>query len=164
MNRLIVLLSVLLFTIGCGGPSSSGWGPGDFQRLHWLVGTWKAERQTATVYERWAITDDYRMDGQGFRITQGDTLFTEQVRIQVQDEVLYYVADVPHNLEEVWFRLTRITKDEATFENPQHDFPQVIVYRRESDYKLYVRVEGEENGKSRKLEFFFDRQRDVISE
>lgn len=102
------------------------------------------------------------MEGQGFRVSQGDTLFAERLRIQVQDDVLYYVADVPHNLDEVWFKLTRITKDEAVFENPQHDFPKIILYRRESEYKLYMRVEGEENGRPRRLEFFFDRERNVI--
>ena len=160
----IPILTVSFLLVGCAGTSSSGWGPGNFQRLHWLVGTWKSERATATVFERWEMTDDYRMEGQGFRVSQGDTLFTERLRIQVQDDVLYYVADVPQNLDEVWFRLTRITKNEAVFENPQHDFPKVIVYRRESEYKLYVRVEGKENGRPKRLEFFFDRERNVIDD
>lgn len=40
------------------------------------------------------------------------------------------------------FRLTRLAPDTAVFENPAHDFPQRIVYRRAAD-TLIARIEAD---------------------
>ncbi len=40
------------------------------------------------------------------------------------------------------FRLTRSTREEALFENPSHDFPSRLAYRRRGDDGLSVRAEG----------------------
>jgi hypothetical protein len=46
-----------------------------------------------------------------------------------------------------------------TFENPEHDFPQRIIYRLETGDALYARVEGTENGKFNKEEFYLKRNK-----
>jgi hypothetical protein len=41
---------------------------------------------------------------------------------------------------------------EAVFENPGHDFPQRIIYRREGD-SLIARIEGEVDGRRRSAQW-----------
>ncbi len=41
------------------------------------------------------------------------------------------------------------------FENPQHDFPQRILYRKNPDGTLHARAEGERNGKLSGQDFHF---------
>ena len=45
------------------------------------------------------------------------------------------------------FKLISFTNQEATFSNPEHDFPQRIIYRREPNGSLFARMEGNRNAK-----------------
>ena len=45
------------------------------------------------------------------------------------------------------------------FENPEHDFPQRIVYWREGDRVLHARIEGVIKGKERKDEWHWQKSR-----
>jgi hypothetical protein len=50
------------------------------------------------------------------------------------------------------FRLTGLSATEAVFENPQHDYPQRIIYRK-SGNRLDARIEGVDKGKARSEDF-----------
>ena len=50
------------------------------------------------------------------------------------------------------FRLVEVSGQRAVFENPGHDFPQRIIYRREGD-TLHARIEGNQNGELRYSEW-----------
>ncbi len=52
------------------------------------------------------------------------------------------------NREPVPFKLLRISETEVVFENPTHDFPQRIIYRKR-DPGLWARIEAGEPGKVR---------------
>jgi hypothetical protein len=41
----------------------------------------------------------------------------------------------------------------VVFENPQHDFPQRVIYRKRGADSLIARIEGTMNGKSRGVDF-----------
>jgi hypothetical protein len=53
------------------------------------------------------------------------------------------------------FKLTRAGANEAVFENPAHDFPKRIAYRKEADGSLTARVEGDGSEKEKPQEFRF---------
>jgi hypothetical protein len=59
----------------------------------------------------------------------------------------------------VSFKLVKVNPSQAIFENPQHDFPQRIVYQRLIDGSLYASLEGVENGKPKRIEFAMKRAR-----
>lgn len=79
--------------------------------------------------------------------------FEERLRIAVHDGAVHYVAEVPDNPTPVYFRLTRVDDDQVVFENPTHDFPQVIAYQRDDD-SLRARISAGD----RQVEFRFRRQ------
>jgi len=51
------------------------------------------------------------------------------------------------------FALVSVTDHEVIFENPDHDFPQRIIYRLLSDEDLLGRIEGTINGTARAIDF-----------
>ena len=58
-----------------------------------------------------------------------DTSFVEVLKILIEKDRLYYVADVPENKRLVYFEISSATKDGFVCENPLHDFPKKIVYQ-----------------------------------
>lgn len=51
------------------------------------------------------------------------------------------------------FLMVSVTDREVIFENPDHDFPQRVIYRLMSDEKLIGRIEGTVDGMDRALDF-----------
>ena len=47
----------------------------------------------------------------------------------------------------------------VVFENPEHDFPQRVGYRRDGADGLQAWIEGQANGKSRRVDFSYQRAR-----
>ncbi|HEV2816960.1 MAG TPA: DUF6265 family protein [Allosphingosinicella sp.] len=84
----------------------------------------------------------------GGSITYGVQAFGwEQVRIETSDDgaTMQYVARPRGAAADTAFRLTRAGPNEAAFENPAHDYPQRIIYRREGD-ALIARTEDMAGG------------------
>lgn len=110
--------------------------------LDWMAGYWLQCTPGREVAELWTT----RRGGVllGMSVTEGRQAFGfEQVRIETtyDGETMQYVAR-PRGAEgETQFRLTRAGPREAVFDNPAHDYPQRISYRREDDM-LIARIEG----------------------
>jgi len=68
------------------------------------------------------------------------------------DGKVYYVAK-PSGQAEASFKLIKSTPTESIFENPEHDFPQRIIYRHESDGSLLARIEGTIQGNQKGVDF-----------
>jgi len=121
--------------------------PSHIEDLGWLVGSWKRTNnkvgQTAT--ERWIIDPEIGLRGYGVTMKGTDTLFIEKMRIVPGDNnALFFVADVIENPKPVYFRITAVQQNEFTCENPEHDFPKRIKYKRKTK-QLDVAISG--NGK-----------------
>ena len=68
------------------------------------------------------------------RTIAGDkTVEFEYLRIEQRADAIYYVAHPKARCPGTDFKLTRATTTEAVFENPQHDFPKRIIYRKTDD-------------------------------
>ena len=76
----------------------------------------------------------------------------EQLQIREEQGVLIYTAK-PARQPQASFRVTAADGDAVVFENPTHDFPQRISYRRQPDGSLLARIEGELRGQPRAVEF-----------
>ena len=80
------------------------------------------------------------------RTTRRDSVVEyEQLRIFDRGGRTVYAA-IPSGQAPAEFE-TSVTSDTAvTFENPAHDFPQRIIYRKRGADSLFARVEGTMNG------------------
>ena len=110
--------------------------------LDWMAGYWLQCTEGREVAEMWTT----RRGGVllGMSVTTGRQAFGfEQVRIETtyDGETMQYVAMPRGAQAETAFRLTRAGPQLAVFENPAHDYPKRISYRREGDL-LISRIEG----------------------
>ena len=80
----------------------------------------------------------------------------EQVRIESRAGGVYYVAS-PSRQATAEFRASAIADSSITFENPDHDFPKKIMYRRHGADSLIASVEGPRGGQTRTIAFPYRR-------
>ena len=107
--------------------------------LDWLAGYWLSCDERMDVAETWSERRGGIMLGTS--ITTGDDAFSwEQMRIEADGDGLTLHAQ-PRGREPTAFPLVRGGAGEAVFENPAHDFPQRVIYRRSGD-RLTGRIEG----------------------
>lgn len=101
--------------------------------LGWLSGTWESTNGERWIEETWSAPRAGMMIG-FTRHGVGDVLHEfEFSRLQAgEDGVITYFAQ-PQGRPAVPFRLVRSEGAEAVFENPAHDYPQRIHYRRDGD-------------------------------
>jgi hypothetical protein len=122
--------------------------------LAWIEGRWFGTISEGDVDEHWMGPAGDSMIGMSRTVSQGRTVFFEYLRIEARPDGLYYVAH-PKAREGAAFKLVSCRDGEALFENPQHDFPRRISYRREPDGRLVARIEGEEGGRALAQDFVY---------
>lgn len=125
------------------------------EQIAWLAGGWGVESKTGGMTEEhWIAPKGGLMLGVNRSVRRGRASF-EFLRIQqTADGVVYYAS--PGGRKPTPFKLTSATRTTAVFENPQHDFPQKIVYRLEKDI-LHAHIEGKIGGKPRAMEWKWKR-------
>lgn len=95
------------------------------------------------------------MVGMSRSVRAGKTTEYEFLQIRDVNGTLAYIAK-PSGSAETLFPLKMIGHGEVVFENPDHDFPQRIIYRRGSS-GITARIEGTVGGKLRGIDFPFAR-------
>ncbi|HEX7294339.1 MAG TPA: DUF6265 family protein, partial [Pyrinomonadaceae bacterium] len=73
------------------------------------------------------------------------------------EDAIYYVAQPKGRCPQTDFKLTRVTDQEAVFENPEHDFPKRIIYRKSAEDALTASIDGGEGTKQ--MTFSFQRMK-----
>ena len=127
------------------------------KNLEWIVGTWQQETSRGLMFETWKIISDSLWKGKAYHLVESDTMILETLSIEVKDDDIYYVPVVPHNKGAVYFKLIEQSDDKVIFENPEHDFPQRIIYIDTSNDSLHVRIEGSNKGVESGRDFYFKR-------
>lgn len=118
---------------------------------YFMEGTWKQE--SGESYEHWDRVNDGNLKGFVYELKNGQPIVSEYVSITLSGKDIVYTATVLNQNEGkgVDFKLTQ-TDNTYSFENPKHDFPRKIVYKRLNDNELLVKVSGEkQKGFSYKL-------------
>jgi hypothetical protein len=150
MRRLLLLAALAVAVaapLGAQRPTS---------RLAWLAGCWQLRAGTRLTEEHWLPPRGGTMLGVS-RTTRGDTLREyEFLRIHGAGDTLVYVAS-PSGQATTEFRASSVTDTLLAFENPAHDFPQRIIYRRIGTDSLVARIEGTVRGQARGVDFPFAR-------
>jgi hypothetical protein len=113
--------------------------------LSWLAGSWISQEGDVVVEEQWTQPRGGTMFGVNRTVHGNETAFFEYLCIQYTQDGIFYMASPKGRQPPTPFKLVRSDDKSVTFENPEHDFPQRIMYRREGD-KMHARVEGMRNG------------------
>ena len=117
----------------------------------WIAGCWDLTRNGRHVGETWTAPEGGTMMGVSRTVAGGKTTEWEFLIIREGARGLEYVAK-PSRQAEATFTASRASASEVTFENPAHDFPQRISYKRDGD-ALTAAIEGPMNGQTRRIEF-----------
>jgi hypothetical protein len=167
MNKLI-FGGVLLLVISCNSVSvkenkinESKSVLSKIKQMDWIIGNWENITKDGSLYEIWTKTNDTIYSGRSFMIAYNDTVFSESISLELRKNELFYIPTVSdqNNTQPINFKFISIENNEIIFENKEHDFPQRIIYKNPESDSLYARVEGNDNGKFRKEEFFMKRSR-----
>ncbi len=125
--------------------------------LKWIVGSWKINNGTTQVVEEWQQSNDSTFAGKSYFVKNNrDTIPQETIELAYRNGSWSYIPTVnnQNNGQPVLFKLIFLKGTEFICENPKHDFPQRIAYRRIGN-QLFASIEGKRNGKHSKQNFDF---------
>ncbi len=120
----------------------------EINRVAWLTGCWEQRTDTRLVQELWMAPAGGIMIGTSRTVARGAARSWEFLRIASVAGKLTYVA-LPSGQSETAFAATFVSDTLAVFENPVHDFPQRIAYRRVTSDSIVARVSGKQGGADR---------------
>ncbi|MCB1044832.1 MAG: hypothetical protein KDC35_17970 [Acidobacteria bacterium] len=126
--------------------------PNSLDSLGFFSGLWRNSVNGVISEEIWTSSEGGVMLGVNRTINNGKVVFFEYLRIEATEEGIFYVA-MPMGHSPTRFRLVSEESDRVVFENKKHDFPQRIIYIRESDNELRGRIEGTEGGEEKSSEW-----------
>jgi hypothetical protein len=119
--------------------------------LAWLSGCWQYGAGSRTVTEFWLPPDGGTMLGLSRTVSGGKTVEHEFLLLRIGARGVEYVAR-PSGQAEAIFTATKVGADEVVFENPAHDFPTRITYRKTTG-GVVATIDGLVKGKPRAVEF-----------
>ena len=119
------------------------------EKMDWLIGNWEQALPEGILKETWTKQNDSTFTGDSYFITPKDTVHFESIKLTQKAEKLTYSATVvgQNDDEPVDFKLTSDAENTFTFENPTHDYPQKISYKKVSSDRLIVTISGKQQGK-----------------
>jgi hypothetical protein len=119
------------------------------KKMEWLVGNWEQKLPDGIITETWTKDNDSTFSGKSFFIKEKDTIHLENIVLtQKKDELLYIpTVNGQNNDEPVTFKLTSEAANAFTFENPTHDYPQKITYKKVATDRLVATISGIQQGK-----------------
>jgi hypothetical protein len=153
----LAALGALLLVVAQGAAQGAEPAPcAQLADLSWLAGTWRAETRDSLVTETWTIVSNGTYEGSGVTRARADGSLqdSEELRLLAMGGHVFYVAKVAHNERPVAFRLTSCDAGRFVFENPAHDFPRRIEYRRVDDARFEAHVS---DGGRRGIQLVFSR-------
>ena len=138
-------LSILLLVVALA-PSSS------VQDLAWISGCWASVDGEPGSGEMWTLPAGGTLLGVSRTVKAGKTVAHEFMQIRETGPGQIAFIALPSGQKEASFPLVRLSGQEVVFENPQHDFPQRVIYRRDGDL-LTGRIEGSQGGETKAIDF-----------
>lgn len=153
-------LNFVILTVACTQPKVNTddkmSGPSNhFERTQWIIGSWYSESADARSYEFWNQLNDSTLSGRSYSISNGDTVSSEFIKLVNRNGQISYMPTVREENDglTVRFELRSISETKMIFENPDHDFPQIISYEKLSYDSLIAEIAGMVNGSHRVVQF-----------
>lgn len=127
----------------------------DIQKAEWLIGTWENKTQKGSIYETWTKSGHNEFSGKSYSVKDKDTIVFENIRLVQENKKLFYIPTVKNQNDglPVRFAAKAISENQLVFENPEHDFPQIITYTKITSDSLISEISGTKNGRERKHTF-----------
>lgn len=148
-----MLFLLFLATLAGAAQAPAATAPPTVNDVAWIAGCWDATRNGRHVAEHWMPPEGGTMMGVSRTTAGPKTVEWEFLIIRQTARGLDYVAK-PSGQPEATFTATRASAGEVVFENPAHDFPKRISYKRAGD-ALTASIEGPMNGQNRKIDFAY---------
>jgi len=131
-----------------------------FQQLYALTGgTWVMKTKKGFLCERWEKISGNLLRNQSYKVEGADTTLLEHVQLSQERNGINYTSTVANENggNAVPFKLTESKDGLFIFSNPEHDYPQRIVYHLISKDSLHAWIDGKYNGKQAKQDFYYKR-------
>jgi hypothetical protein len=122
-------------------------------KLAWLAGCWSQTGAAPGSVEMWTLPAGGTMLGVARTVKNGKTVEWEHTMIRETEPGVWSYVAKPGGQPEAAFALKSIGNGEVVFENPQHDFPQRIIYRQDGADGLKARIEGVSKGKEKAFDY-----------
>jgi hypothetical protein len=107
----------------------------------WMAGCWEQAAGSRVTHEQWMAPRGGLMMGMSRTVVRDTAREFEHLRIESRAGRVAYVAH-PSGQAEAAFPATLLSDTLVIFDNPAHDFPQRISYRRLSRDSVVARIEG----------------------
>ncbi|MDN3677203.1 DUF6265 family protein [Flavobacterium paronense] len=146
MKTTLAILSIALL-ISCQNKSEKKFDK--LEKMNWLIGNWEQKLPDGTLKEAWTKQNDSTFSGKSFFINTKDTVHFESIKLTQSAEELKYIATVvgQNNDDPIVFELTSDVDNAFTFENPTHDYPQKITYKKVNESNMLASISGKQQGK-----------------
>lgn len=138
----------LIMFISCQNKSENKFDK--LEKMNWLLGNWENKMHDGVLTERWTKVNDSTFSGTTyFIINKKDTVHSETIILtQLNDEMVYRpTVKGQNNDEPIDFKLSSESENTFSFENPKHDYPQKIVYKKVNETSLVTTISGMQQGK-----------------
>jgi hypothetical protein len=119
--------------------------------LAWMAGSWSGTVDGVQMEEHWMRPGGGAMVGMHRDVAKGRMVSFEFFRIEEQNGTLVYLAS-PGGATPTRFPAIDIGPSRVVFENPAHDFPQRVIYRRDGA-ALLARIEGNKGTRPMHMEW-----------
>jgi hypothetical protein len=124
------------------GSGSRAAAPPPLSTIAFMTGCWRGPSSTgATIEEQYSEPTDNLVIGMTRYVRGGRVVDFEFTTIERTDST-FVMTPRPKGVKSDPFALKEVTDDRAVWENPKHDFPQRIIYRKSPDGGLIARIEG----------------------
>lgn len=137
MTRMFVLLALVACKPAASATPAGAECDGTISEAAFMAGSW----QQPGVEEHWTDGAGGTMLGVGRTVSDGRTIGFEFMRIEARADGLVFIAQ-PSGGAPVEFRRTACERGLLRFENPAHDFPKSIEYRRTGPHGLTAVTRG----------------------
>lgn len=152
MNTKIFVAVVTSLTVLCAWTTKK---TKDITKAGWLIGTWENKTPKGSIYETWSKETDNKFSGKSYNIKEKDTIVFENIQLVQEQDGLFYIPTVKNQNDSLPVRFAgkTISETQLVFENPKHDFPQIISYTKITSDSLVAEISGTKNGQERKQTF-----------
>jgi len=147
MKNVIVIVVCVLFN-SCQNKSEKNFE--QLEKMNWLIGNWENKMDDGILSETWKKENDSTFSGTTyFIINKKDTVHSETILLtQLNDELIYRPTVKGQNDDKpIDFIMTSDSENTFVFENPKHDYPQKIVYKKVTKNSLVATISGMQQGK-----------------
>lgn len=109
----------------------------------WMLGFWQRsnDKMGHQTYETWSKQNDTLYTSLGYTMQAQDTVWRENVKLFKRDTSWFFSVLGKGETESTDFMLTTITYQSFICENPNNEFPKMIMYHLKGD-SLIAKISG----------------------